>query len=206
MPRTCNPRKIPIEFALEQLNLSLRGYQHTASLSLQDLMDLSSDDGALIPVSNLKGFFNKPRHFTTFKRERLSNIPEEAWERALSNNPRLSRYIKKFAPQIVASGSSSSDSSRASSPVGNRRNRYKMMSHLGKMTQRHLNRLSKTDSALFIEPANDESDEEDVNLPQPICKGIRRVCRYYDSNRRYKPFSKDDSENKRYLFNVRYEN
>lgn len=57
---------------------------------------------------------------------------------------------------------------------------------------------------MSIKSSGDECDEYDVNLPIPVCQGIRRVCRAYDSRRKYTKFPPDSSEDDQYIFDVNY--
>lgn len=77
-----------------------------------------------------------------------------------------------------------------------------MFANLGSVDTREIETAGK--STLTIDPSHDECDEIDVNLPIPTCKAIRKVCRNYDSARRYMPYKADGSEGKDYNFNIRY--
>lgn len=65
--------------------------------------------------------------------------------------------------------------------------------------------VSDDESILSVDSKNDDEDDTNVNFPQPLCQGIRRVCRYYDRSQRYRKYDKDKSENDRYIFNLRYD-
>lgn len=77
-----------------------------------------------------------------------------------------------------------------------------MYSSLGPLLRREIRAADK--STIQIIPSHDECDETDVNLPKPSCKAIRKVCRRYNSARRYMPYLADGSENKEYDIKVRY--
>lgn len=64
--------------------------------------------------------------------------------------------------------------------------------------------LDPDESYMTIKPANDECDDTDVNLPLPVCQGIRRVCRNYKANRQYGDYEDENDEDDRYLFHVQY--
>lgn len=77
-----------------------------------------------------------------------------------------------------------------------------MFANLGHVDRDEIDSADK--STLTIDPSHDECDEIDVNLPIPTCKAIRKVCRNYDSRRRYLPYTEDGSEGKQYNFKVKY--
>ncbi|GFR14083.1 uncharacterized protein TNCT_516421 [Trichonephila clavata] len=93
--------------------------------------------------------------------------------------------------------STSPPSSRSPSP----RRRLKMKAFVG---QARMSDVSDDESVISIDPINDECDNTNVNLPKPLCQGIRRVCRYYNKDRRYRPFDRDSSENDQYAFNLSF--
>ncbi|GFR02532.1 uncharacterized protein TNCT_537761 [Trichonephila clavata] len=99
-------------------------------------------------------------------------------------------YIRRYL-------STSPPSSRSSSP----RRRLKMKAFVGPA---RMSDVSDDESVISIDPLNDECDNTNVNLPKPLCQGIRRVCRYYDKDRRYRPYDRDSSENDQYAFNLSY--
>lgn len=51
------------------------------------------------------------------------------------------------------------------------------------------NKITKGHSVLYVD---DQFD--DLNLPMPVCQGIRRVCAFHDKSRKYKKYQKDGSD------------
>lgn len=77
-----------------------------------------------------------------------------------------------------------------------------MYAHLGPLLRREIQDAGK--STLQIDPSHDECDETDVNLPKSTCKAVRKVCRKYNSARRYMPYQRDGTENREYDIKVSY--
>lgn len=226
------PRKIPIETALETLNNSNRGYSQTERLRREHLLVrefsdgvvLGSTDGLTVRVADLYPFFATPKDFKVYKQQ-LQFSPEH-WSRVHSraNSKTLKRYARKYEldrSEFPCRSRSSSVASprrrrgrprksprrRSTSPARRTRSgRYKIKSKLGRMSREERDSADDDESVLSIRSSNDECDDTDVNLPIPVCQGIRRVCRNYDRNRRYTDFPRDPSEDKNYIFEVGYEN
>lgn len=145
------------------------------------------NDGVLFPVGKLKHLFRHARTFQEFKRTYLHDIPNEEWLRIVDGNPRLQTYARRFM----------------SGAASNRRF-LRLKAYVDHPDSYLPDDPSSEDSVMSIDQKNDECDNTNVNLPKSVCQGIRRVCRYHDENRRYRPFDKDDSERHRYNFNVSY--
>ncbi|GFQ78276.1 uncharacterized protein TNCT_250221 [Trichonephila clavata] len=159
-------------------------------VSMGYLESIAVDHQSLVPVTKLKSFFRHAKTFTEFKANYLQTIPDEYWINTLHENPRVMPYIRRYL-------STSPPSSRSPSP----RRRLKMKAFVGPA---RMSDVSDDESVISIDPLNDECDNTNVNLPKPLCQGIRRVCRYYDKDRRYRPYDRDSSENDQYAFNLSY--
>lgn len=142
----------------------------------------ATNDGLLIPVHKLKALFRSAGIFQTFRRDHLTEIPAWAWVHVVQQNARLGRYVNRYVGAYA-----------------NRRT-LKMKSALGGSPSD----VSSDESVLSIDSSNDTCDRTNVNLPKPVCLGIRRVCRYYDDARRYREFDDDDSEGSRYRLDLKY--
>lgn len=51
------------------------------------------------------------------------------------------------------------------------------------------NKIQQGHSVLFVNEAFN-----DLNLPMPVCQGIRRVCAFHDKSRKYAKYQKDNSD------------
>lgn len=214
MPRSNNrgPQKIPVTFATSVLSKQPPGLVPTYNLS----QVFALRNHGLVQVKLLSRFFQNAKMFRQFKMSRLKDVPVSNWREVWKIYPESRKYCKRFMPRGSFSradeggrdGSSSDGSSnksfRPSSPAAGNRKRLKMKAKLGSMDSSDEDVVSDEESTLFINPSNDECDEEDVNLPMPVCRGIRRVCRNYGPDRKYKKFKNDKSEKERYAFRVKY--
>ena len=185
------PTKIPVSYAVSALNSSNRGYEHRPDdVSYQELVEIAVNDGLLVPVSKLLKYFAHYRAFEEFKNNLW--VPEKFWNSAIRISPAIKKYARRFMP-----------AKQKGRPRTRRRS--KLVSKLGSFSDSELSDVDSDTSILSITPSNDELDDTDVNLPLPVCKGIRRICREYDSRRRYLPYKKDSSENKQYHFKISYD-
>lgn len=195
-------RKIHITRAQQLLQNDNRGYDQPPAINLQELKALSNN-ACLIPISQLRPFFNKPKDFKQFK----TLISDNDWL-PLSIRPSRSRSRSRSKSP---SRSRSRSRSRSLSPPrrsrhgrGRGRDRLKMISALGRLRPKEHSVRGNPSSLLSITPAGDECDSTDVNLPLPVCKGIRHVCRNYGKNRQYQTFEPDSSENHQYEYTIHY--
>lgn len=172
------PTKIPIESAYRLIN---RNDFRNGNARMDTIENLVDDTG-LVPVTSLSMYFNTRSDFYEFKKD--IDVTNREWQ--ISKNEINRRYVNKYLK------------------TKRRKRKLKMKAKLGKFRHRELNDLSSDESYLSISPSNDECDDEDVNLPRPICRGIRRICHNYSSNKRYKKMKPDHSENKTYAFRVKY--
>lgn len=175
------PRKVPVLFAYEKLvDYSARNPDDLKSFSLNRVQNLGSI--GLTPVGKLKIFFRSVGAFREFKTDLLAGeIDQSYWQTVYDEYPAARKYVRKFYRPPSNS---------------NRRQRLKMKTFIGSPD---MSEVSDEDSILSI-----QSDDENINFPKPVCQGIRRVCRYYDASRRYRPYEADSSENDRYTFKLRY--
>lgn len=161
------------------------------AVPIERLEQLAKKNGN-ITVSNLRRFFTHAKFFKEFKERlamggRRSRSPSPGRSRSPSRSPSRSR--------------SRSPSRRRPAP---RRSRLSMETKLG---SRDVYEYGPQDApSLFIQPAGDECDPQDVNLPLPVCQGLRRVCRQYGKDKRYRKFQPDSSENKKYDYDIDYLN
>ncbi|GFS61831.1 uncharacterized protein TNCV_4345401 [Trichonephila clavipes] len=186
------PSKVPVLYAYEMLTdyTSQNPKDMKKLVSMDYLESIAVDNHSLVPVTKLKTFFRHAKIFTDFKTNYMGTIPDEYWMNTLLENPRVMPYIRRYL-------SNSPPSSRSPSP----RRRLRMKAFVG---QARMSDVSDDESVISIDPSNDECDNTNVNLPKPLCQGIRRVCRYYDKDRRYRPYDRDNSENSQYAFNLSY--
>lgn len=189
------PSKVPIIYISSILNSSNRGYEYRPdNVEYDELRQLAVNDGELVPVSKVKKFFKNDRAFKEFK-ENIS-VPDKFWKEVIKSSPVIRKYAKRFMSKVP---------SVKGRPRVKRQSR-KYRSKLGTFSDEELSDIDSDTSVISIIPSNDECDETDVNVPLPSCSGIRRVCREYDSSRRYLPYKRDSSENKRYRFQISYNN
>lgn len=185
MPR---PAKVPVLYAFQTLNRINRGYEYQPDeITHAEITRLAIGDNFLVPVKNLRRYFANNNAFQEYKEN--IQVDEGYWNNIL----RMSEFQGKVADAKYA---------RRFLPRERNRSRYKHVSKLGDYSDSS----DSNASIISITPSNDECDETDVNLPLPVCAGIRRVCRNYDSRRRYIPYERDASENKRYRFDISYAN
>lgn len=175
------PRKVPALFAYEKLvDFSARNPEDMKTFSLQRVRNLGPND--LTPVGKLKIYFRSAGAFREFKADLLSGeIDQSYWQSVYEEHPGARKYVRKFYRPESSS---------------NKRSRLKMKTFIGSPD---MSDVSDDDSVLSV-----QSDDENINFPKPVCQGIRRVCRYYDAARRYRPYEVDNSENDRYVFRLRY--
>lgn len=175
------PRKIPALFAYEKLvEYAAKNVEDMKMVSIQRVKQLAPSD--LAPIAKLKIFFRSMGAFREFKEELLSSpIDPSYWEDVYNEFPEARRYVRKFykSPQAPK-----------------RRTPLKLKTFMGSPV---MSDVSDDDSVLSI-----NSTDDNINFPKPVCQGIRRVCRYYDASRRYKPFEDDQSERDRYRFDLSY--
>jgi hypothetical protein len=181
--------KIPVTSAYESVNNVDSGASR--QIRYEELEELAVDGGFLIPLSRLRPWFPNARAFRAFKQN--LQIPEAHWIDAARRAPHARRYINRFITTV-------------SLPVVRRGNKkLRMKARLQRSeSDEQLDNLDDDESLLSIAPSSDECDDEDVNLPLPVCQGLRRVCRKYGTNRQYKDFGEDSSENRHYIFRVKY--
>lgn len=179
------PRYIPVMHAYERI------LQYADEYGANDIQNFSSlrkfermlgDE--VVKVKNLKQFFKTDEAFKTFKSIYIYPVTPENWVHVIDKYRDARRK------------------SRSVSPKPNNRKRLKLKTFVGSP---RMSEVSSDESVLSIDPSNDECDDTNVNFPKPVCQGIRRVCRYYDRARRYKPYQKDDSEKHRYKMKLLYE-
>lgn len=179
-------------------------YLKTFGITMGDL-EVISKDGPLVLKSSLRRFFDSTKSFKSFTDD--MTVLDEEWAKALGENPRLARYIRKFyAGDPIYPPRSIRIRSRSPSPRGRlKRGRKKLAlkAKLGRFTSGFMeNEVPDDESYMVIHPSGDECDRYDVNLPKPVCASIRRVCRNYGPNKRYTKFKPDKSENNTYGFRV----
>lgn len=211
------PDKIPLVTAYDLLNQCTRGFSRPSAVSMEELENLSIHHRQMVKVSQLARFFKTRSDYLSFRDS--IEVPRKDWQTVVECEPSLARFANRYlstpltaSPKKRRSRSSRSSSrssrsssrssrSRSPSPKPGRRGRFKMKVKLGRWSES--DSAEEDESLLSIDPSHDECDETDVNLPIPVCKGIRRVCRHYDARRRYAKFPKDTSENNVYAFKVR---
>lgn len=210
------PQKIPKEYAAKALAQHNRGYDDddVPDILAGEVFGLSEDD-CLISVAKLKKFFRTYGDYVDFKNKFVAKVPDEEWQMAQAHcgNKTAKRYASSHASvkgkkkgkrvgrrRSCSSSSGGSSRSRSASPAN--RKRLKM-----KAWRRGYEQSSDEDddiSILRISKSARGCDAKDVNLPAPICKGIRKVCRYYGPDRRYRAFGPDNSEKHVYDFGLSY--
>lgn len=199
------PIKIPIEYAYDTLNDSQRGYDDVYPVDMHDLERIAINNGALVEVKRLRNLFMNGRAFQEFKN--ALSVPDNYWQRATFTDPSIRPYARRHMTRplspVPGSPRRSPSPARRGRPQS-RRSPLKMHSKLGELSDDEIDRVDSDVSVMSIRPNQDECDDQDVNLPLPTCKAIRKICRYYDRDRRYMPYTPDNSENKRYRFNVSY--
>lgn len=191
MPRKRNPQKIPLPYVIRIFNDGSVRRGYSAKVEYEMLEHLSTHGSALINVNALRTLFSTTALFKAFKS--TLKVPEAAWHEVFSNFPECRSYVRRWF--------------KRSGPTSRRRSKFAIRSKLGdRWSDEEVSSADDDDASyLSIEPSGDECDETDVNLPVPVCQGIRRVCRNYDPvTRRYARFAPDKSENKKYKFHVRY--
>lgn len=182
-----NPTKIPTQFAFIVLNETNRGYRNPEAVDMHDVQALCDGENSLVRVAKLRRFFANAVTYKMFKEGLL--VDDNAWNAVVQSteNDAVRKYAKRFMTRRPRK----------------RKNRH--VSRLGTYSNAELSDDELSDaSAISITPSNDECDDTDVNLPLPVCAGIRRVCRNYDAQRRYIPYVRDASDNKRYHLKVAY--
>lgn len=189
MPR---PTKIPIQYAAYILNDSNRGYEtRPDKVDANDLEEIAVNDGNLVPVSKMKRFFKTNQAFKEFK-EYIS-VPDRIWDAAIRIHPPIRKYARRFMKNVPKS---------RGRPAKRQVKKYR--SKLGTFSDEELSEIESDSSVISIAPSDYECDSTDVNIPLPSCAGLRRVCKKYDSSRRYLPYKRDSSENKQYLLAISY--
>lgn len=93
------------------------------------------------------------------------------------------------------SASSSSSSSRKRTRPAPKRSRFKgkVQAFLTNQPSTVENQILKDHSVLFL-----NKKYRDLNLPIPVCQGIRRVCAFHDKSRKYSKYQNDNSDNFEY--------
>lgn len=181
------PLRVPFGYVfqlIQQLqDSSPEDFKDARVVSRSYLQQFTVDEGLMIPVSKLKPLFRNARTFNEFKSTYLTNIPAAVWLDVVNRNARLGRYANRYVGSYA------------------NKKKLKMKSFIGSPD---MSEVSSDDSILSIDSAKDRCDRNNKNLPKSVCQGVRRVCRYYDDARRYKPFDKDDSEDSLYHLNVQY--
>lgn len=173
-------RKVPALFAYEKmLDYSAGHFDDMKNFSHQRVNALAKYD--LVPIGKLKIFFRSHGAFRNFKTDLMScDIDQSYWKAIYDYYPPARKYVRKFY--------------KPARP--NRRKPLKMKAYVGSP---NMSEVSDEDSVLSV-----SSNDDNVNFPKPVCQGIRRVCRYYDDARRYRPYENDESEDDRYVFGLRY--
>lgn len=192
MPRTAyssprGPPRVPYLYVYERLKEYHRLHPESVRVSRTFLNSIAVNGKLLVPVSKLKSTFSNNRAFQDFKLSYLMDIPDSEWMKVVRRNARLKTYVNRFLEDPIPTG------------------RLKMRAYVGSSDESDDMDVSDDESIFSIDPSNDECDSTNVNLPKPICQGVRRVCRYYDKAKRYRKFDKDNSEKHRYKFNLKYE-
>lgn len=185
---TCLPRKVPLWYAYEKLQEHAANFPNDMSriVGMEEMERIADDKKhTLVSLTKLKQFFRKWSVFRAFKMTHFQNIPQSFWEDVIKENPQKRPYVRKYAR-----------SSRK------RRPQLKMKSFIG---EPDMSVVSDDDSVLSIDPRNDECDDTNVNLPKPMCRAFRKVCRYYNAQRQYSDYPDDRTQNRRYSFNLNYD-
>lgn len=184
------PARAPLRVPFDYVFQLIREIEQTSPENLAQnrvsrsyLEQFTVDDGVMIPVSKLKPLFRHARDFKEFKQTYLNEIPTAVWINVVKKNARLGRYVSRYVGSYA-----------------NKR-KLKMKSFVGSPD---MSEVSSDESVLSIDRANDRCDRTNKNLPKSVCQGVRRVCRYYDDARRYRPFDKDDSEDSLYHLKLKY--
>lgn len=183
------PLKVPFGYVVELLKqiYDASPEDFTNRISKTALKQHRVDNGHMIPVSKLKPLFRHARDFNEFKQTHLTSIPSYVWIEVMNKNKRLGRYVSKYI-----GGSSAAN-----------KKKLKMKSFIGSPDD--VSDVSSDESIFSIADSKDRCDRNNKNLPKSVCQGVRRVCRYYDDARRYKPFDKDDSEDSLYNIHLEYQ-
>lgn len=189
------PRRITIEEAVATINDVDRGNprRNPGQVTESDFNDLRVM-GNLVNVKDLLPFFGNKKYFQKFKDELAYRRPKPASAKKRSSRSKSPSPSRSKSPP-----------KRSKSPPKRRgrprtRRVLRLKSKLGTFSDDDIRSSDDEDSFLSIEPANDEYDDTDVNLPGTVCQGFRRVCRNYGPGNRYVKFEPDSSEN--YLYNL----
>lgn len=175
------PKRIPTDYAYESL-VDFFGHNEEDMKkppSLPEMQRLSKQN--LIHLTKLKTYFRGHDAYQLFVERFAGSVPDSAWEDVYDD---ARTYVRQYYR-----------------PVESNRKFLRMKSFVGSP---NMSDVSDDESVLSIDPSNDESDDTNINFPKPVCAGIRRVCRYYDKGRRYRPYENDESERDYYTMNLRY--
>lgn len=213
--------KVPFRYAVAALNATNRGYDRPYHITERNLANVTHQ--YMVRVTNLRPYFASNRDYQDFRQQIA--VPHRHWRLAIIDDIANRKYARRQiqtnpdAPDPGGrrsrsrSGSRSRSRSRSASPprppprVRNTP-RYKkgelaMTTKLGpEFTLQEFGRAER--SLMSIDPAQDECDPTDVNLPKPACRAINKVCKGYNRARQYVPFAPDGSEHRDYQVRVRY--
>lgn len=218
--------KIPVDYAWDQLSNHLRGYDHVQRFDRDAIAQIAVN--GLLRVTQLRPFFRNNRAYQEWRRMLL--VPHRYWQGNMELYPENRAYARRqmrvnpdngsrpASPRMPnrrrsAGRNSPPPRSRSASPIRARspqrvtpryrRGELHMESKLGEFTT--LQRRNAPRSTLSIRRMGDECDDNDVNLPKPVCKAIRKACRRYNINHQYLPLQTDGSETNDYDIRVSYE-
>lgn len=207
------PIKIPLTTAYRLLN---RGGRRVEMHRLEAL-----EENGLIRLARIRETFMRGRREYADFRNTI-DVTRAEWHGVLpivtaGNRTYVMRKMREGGGAAAAAASppgsppGSPARSRSTSPLPAARRRgrkYKpgelrMLARLGVMPEQE--RRGADRSTLSITPKGDECDDQDVNLPKPSCRLVRKVCKRYNAARQYMPYLPDGSEDKDYDISITYE-
>jgi hypothetical protein len=161
-------------------------------------------------------FKSKAREFEQFKARYMADIDDAFWQEAAIADPGVAKYCLRNVkagkpirrPAKKRKAAARRGRSRSPSPAAVRRSRSS--SQRRKAPKKRKLMIGNVFDSFDGNAPDDQSvfyvkDRVNPNLPAPLCRGIRRVCRDYGPDKRYRQFSKDGSENDEYVFDVDYD-
>ena len=205
--------KIPIDYAWNELRHHLRGFLNVQPIQ-RDAVARVAESG-LVRVTQLKPLFKDNSAYRDWRRG--IHVPDRQWERLMNRFPDIQTYARRQM-RINPNGRAASPQryrkrcrsrSRSPSPIrrknasSNPRGRLRMLSRLGAISAAE--RRATQASILSVQRKNDECDDQDVNLPKPICKAVRKACRTYGANHQYIRNPTDGTEMRDYELEINYQ-
>lgn len=201
------PQKIPLNYA----ELVLQHYLDDPNASLESGTVANSELLVSTQYIKSKFFKRKKAEWEKFRNDYLCDIDPDHWEQVIDDEPTSAKYCKRFIPNPKAPhkkrARSRSPSPARSQSLTKRAPRSspakkKHLKYNRTFSQQDLNNLAANESAFVLQP--EDADDKDLNMPASVCRGIRRACRNYGPDKRYRNFEDDQTDDHEYVFYVKY--